>query len=128
LLRLGLNFLLATACGRIYPVRMRQVQDNQAEVAMESAGTAVADVGALSTDWRAWLERARHEVENALTIHLKELESAIGPHGRLAEAVQYSVRAGGKRIRPILVLETCRVGAGTARARLPGPRPEYPPP
>lgn len=86
---------------------------------MESADTALAEVGILSADWRAWLEKARQEVEDALTIHAQELKSAIGPHSRLAEAVLYSVQAGGKRLRPILVLETCRVCGGASTAAMP---------
>ena len=37
----------------------------------------------------------------------------------LAEAMRYSLLAGGKRIRPILVLEFCRVSGGDIEAALP---------
>ena len=37
----------------------------------------------------------------------------------LAEAMRYSLLAGGKRVRPMLVLEFCRVSGGDPRAALP---------
>ena len=37
----------------------------------------------------------------------------------LAEAMRYSLLAGGKRIRPMLVLEFCRISGGDVRAALP---------
>ena len=41
------------------------------------------------------------------------------PHAGLAEAMRYSLLAGGKRIRPILVLEFCRLCGGDPQAALP---------
>ena len=38
----------------------------------------------------------------------------------LAEAMRYSLLAGGKRIRPMLVLEFCRISGGDMDAALPG--------
>lgn len=35
------------------------------------------------------------------------------PQKRLAEAMRYSLQAGGKRIRPVLVMEFCRICGGT---------------
>lgn len=40
-------------------------------------------------------------------------------HADLEEAMEYSLLAGGKRIRPILTLETCRLCGGDVRAALP---------
>ena len=37
----------------------------------------------------------------------------------LAEAMRYSLLAGGKRVRPMLVLEFCRVSGGEPKAALP---------
>ena len=82
-----------------------------AENAKVSAGVAA--------DFRAWLERSRVEIETQLSIHLKELETTMGSHGRLPAAVLYSVQVGGKRLRPILVLEACRVCGGPAEAAIP---------
>ena len=42
-----------------------------------------------------------------------------GPAGRLAEAMRYSVFAGGKRFRPMLVLMACDLCGGEQRAALP---------
>ena len=41
------------------------------------------------------------------------------PQARLAEAMRYSLLAGGKRIRPMLVLEFCRIAGGDVKAALP---------
>jgi len=73
----------------------------------------------VSADFSAWLARSRQEVDDALAAHAKELEPVMGPHSRLPAAVAYSVQAGGKRVRPILVLETCRVCGGRTEAAWP---------
>ncbi len=41
------------------------------------------------------------------------------PQAGLAEAMRYSLLAGGKRIRPMLVLEFCRVAGGDVEAAMP---------
>lgn len=41
------------------------------------------------------------------------------PQAGLAESMRYSLLAGGKRIRPILVLEFCRISGGDMEAALP---------
>ena len=40
------------------------------------------------------------------------------PTAGLAEAMRYSLLAGGKRIRPMLVLEFCRIAGGDVEAAL----------
>lgn len=47
------------------------------------------------------------------------LASCFQEGGRLREAMRYSLLAGGKRIRPILTLEFCRVCGGDVGAALP---------
>ena len=54
----------------------------------------------------------------------KELDGAFvkaggGPLAGLAEAMRYSLLAGGKRIRPMLVLEFCRISGGSVEQALP---------
>ena len=41
------------------------------------------------------------------------------PQAGLAESMRYSLLAGGKRIRPMLVLEFCRIAGGDVQAALP---------
>lgn len=41
------------------------------------------------------------------------------PQAKLAEAMRYSLLAGGKRIRPMLVLEFCRISGGDVDQALP---------
>lgn len=56
-------------------------------------------------------------IESALD---KVLDSASSvPQAGLAEAMRYSLLAGGKRIRPMLVLEFCRVAGGDIESTLP---------
>lgn len=54
----------------------------------------------------------------------KELEKCFSgaaslPQAKLAEAMRYSLLAGGKRIRPMLVLEFCRISGGDIEKAVP---------
>lgn len=62
------------------------------------------------------LHRNAKRVEEALEQYLPMEEC---PHQKLLEAMRYAVMDGGKRIRPTLVLEFCRVLDGDAEAALP---------
>lgn len=56
-------------------------------------------------------------VDAALESYFKTEEDF--PLKGLADAMRYSLLAGGKRIRPILVLEFCRIAGGDIQAALP---------
>ncbi len=58
----------------------------------------------------------RQRIDQALEtyFHAEEL-----PFSGLAESMRYSLLAGGKRIRPMLVLEFCRVCGGDTEAAMP---------
>lgn len=71
---------------------------------------------AADSGWRDWFDTQRAAVDDLLSEHLKALAAAAAPHSRLVAAVSYSVQAGGKRLRPILVLECCRVCGGATAA------------
>ena len=43
------------------------------------------------------------------------------PRGDLYDAMYYSLLAGGKRIRPVLLLESCRLCGGDPESALPLP-------
>lgn len=65
-----------------------------------------------------WETRQREDiamVEN----WLKGYFSARKPYGDLNDAMLYSLMAGGKRVRPLLLLETCRMCGGDVTAALP---------
>ncbi len=66
-----------------------------------------------------WYPPRLTEVEAAIAAHLKVVKSALGSHSRLADAVEYSMRSGGKRLRPILVLEACATAGGPAADAMP---------
>lgn len=56
-------------------------------------------------------------IETALEQCFAGFESL--PQAGLAEAMRYSLLAGGKRIRPVLVLEFCRISGGDVEKALP---------
>lgn len=65
-------------------------------------------------------ERLAHDlalIEPALSTYLSG-ECGQG-YDRIFEAAKYSALAGGKRLRPVLVLEFCRLCGGTEQAALP---------
>ncbi|MFM8289089.1 MAG: polyprenyl synthetase family protein, partial [Planctomycetaceae bacterium] len=62
------------------------------------------------------LQRYRGEVNEALPRYL-EAGPAVPP--RLYEAMAYSLLAGGKRLRPVLVLLACEACGGERAAALP---------
>ena len=61
-------------------------------------------------------ERCRELVDRRLE---ESFASDDIPHRGLAEAMRYSLLAGGKRIRPVLVLEFCRACGGDEEKALP---------
>jgi len=67
----------------------------------------------------AWLPVRRQQLDRAISAHLKSLKPAAPPYTRLLEVVEYGLGGGGKRVRPVLVLEACAVCAGADEAALP---------
>lgn len=61
-------------------------------------------------EYKALIETALEKVLN---------DVANMPQAGLAEAMRYSLLAGGKRIRPMLVLEFCRVAGGDIESAIP---------
>lgn len=61
-------------------------------------------------DFQVQMEKDLEMVEKALTTYLPQEE---GLQKTVMEAMNYSVHAGGKRIRPVLILETYRMFGGT---------------
>jgi geranylgeranyl diphosphate synthase type II len=72
-----------------------------------------SDSGSLA---RSFLAEAKARVEAALERFLPP--AGQGPH-RLAEAMRYSVMAGGKRLRPALALAGCRAVNGDDEVAIP---------
>ena len=66
------------------------------------------------TEFRTELEAYVKEIDAALEGYLKPADN---PQKKIYEAMAYSVFAGGKRLRPVLLLEACRIcGGNTAEA------------
>ena len=65
-------------------------------------------------DYEAQYEQARQMAEQAL----KESLLDMGPHQELLQAMRYSLLAGGKRIRPVLVLKFCEALCGSMEPAL----------
>lgn len=59
------------------------------------------------------------EYQVAIETYLEKLFTDDAPQKKLYEAMRYSLLAGGKRIRPVLVLEFCRVCGGQWQRSLP---------
>jgi len=70
-------------------------------------------------DWQRWFDNQRRRVDAEISNHLNALKQQLRPHSRLLESVEYSLAGGGKRLRPVLVLETCRACGGTEEAAWP---------
>lgn len=62
------------------------------------------------------LQMYKNMVENALAGHFSD---GPVPYQKLIDAMRYSLLAGGKRLRPVLVLEFCRVCGGNVEKALP---------
>ena len=60
------------------------------------------------------LERLVHLVETGLDERL-QVTPEVERQKRVIAAMQYSLDAGGKRIRPVLVLEFCRLCGGSVQ-------------
>lgn len=72
-----------------------------------------------SASWLGWFEQQRLSVDAALSAHLNWMKGGPQSAGRLGEAVEYVLTRPAKRVRPILVLESCRVCGGEAEAAWP---------
>ena len=63
-------------------------------------------------DASAFEERLREETAYAERVLREHLPKEEGLQGKIMEAMNYSLLAGGKRLRPILMRETCRMCGG----------------
>ena len=61
------------------------------------------------------LEEHRARIEDWLHACFQD----CAPRGNLYDAMRYSLLAGGKRLRPVLVLEACRLCGGDPARALP---------
>jgi geranylgeranyl diphosphate synthase type II len=68
-----------------------------------------------TTQVKVDLDRLIPILDAALTLPFRDGEAA-----RLAEAMRYSLEAGGKRVRPVLCLLACEAVGGTVEQALPG--------
>ena len=51
---------------------------------------------------------------------LEPMLASLGPiPEKLLEAMNYSLQAGGKRVRPVLLLAACEMAGGSAEAAIP---------
>ncbi len=63
-----------------------------------------------------YLDHCQHWINDGL---ITVLDQTAVTSGRIREAMAYSTMAGGKRVRPMLVLATCEALGGTAEKALP---------
>ena len=67
------------------------------------------------------MDHAKQMQQDLLLVEdwLKNCFAGRTPYGNIYEAMNYSLLAGGKRIRPVLTLETCRMCGGNVQQALP---------
>lgn len=68
--------------------------------------------------WEKYIEKIEAALQNALTTFAVTGKNTCSQEQVLA-AMRYSVNAGGKRIRPIFVLEFCKACGGSEEAAMP---------
>ena len=66
-------------------------------------------------DYALYLKELQGRIDDSLEFLLDE----DVPYGTLIQAMNYSVNAGGKRLRPALLLEFCRMCGGNEDWALP---------
>ena len=72
----------------------------------------------VAEDLQSWMAGKQHAIERALRQPLLQLNLTGAPPA-LREAMEYSLFAPGKRLRPMLVLLACEACGGQAEAALP---------
>ncbi len=113
---------LATGPTRLYPDGMQDVQQGQGSGDPAGTGSSGAQRGGdpnVPAGWQAWFAEQGRRVSAEISNHLNVLKASSVPHSRLLDAVEYSLAGGGKRLRPVLVLETCRVCGGAGESAWP---------
>jgi len=66
-------------------------------------------------DFKSYLSSLRLQIDETLE---RLLPVPLGPAGKLAEAMHYAVMAGGKRLRPVIVIAACEAAGGDTGAVL----------
>jgi len=66
-----------------------------------------------------WFAQRRSAIDAELSDHLNALKSRVDPNCDLLDCVQYALLSGGKRLRPMLVLEACRACGGDESRAMP---------
>lgn len=66
-------------------------------------------------EWELRQQEDREKIEHWLQAYMMSRK----PYGDLIDSMLYSLMAGGKRVRPVLLLETCRMCGGDVEAALP---------
>jgi geranylgeranyl diphosphate synthase type II len=70
----------------------------------------------LTNDYRSQYGDYTQAIESALGSYLPERDI---PQKKLLEAMRYSLLGGGKRLRPVMLLDFCRMSGGDWRSALP---------
>jgi geranylgeranyl pyrophosphate synthase len=99
---------------RIRPMEVRVTSDHLHPAVGERVEAAPIDAS-----WQSWCDQQRRRIDDALSRHVETLKATQRANQRLIDAVAYALLGGGKRLRPMLVLESCRVCGGDERDALP---------
>ena len=64
-------------------------------------------------DFKSELLQRKNRVENILIEYFRDKQ---GHQKTVVESMEYSINAGGKRLRPILLIEVCKLLGGNEEA------------
>ena len=73
----------------------------------------------MTGEFRKRLEEMSEITDRRLEDYMNGVLSGTSGQRKVAEAMKYSLSAGGKRIRPVLTMEFCRVCGEDPEAALP---------
>lgn len=73
----------------------------------------------MTAEFKTHLDELSRTVSRKLEDYMTNVLAETAGQRKVAEAMEYSLSAGGKRIRPVLTAEFCRICGGDAEAALP---------
>jgi geranylgeranyl diphosphate synthase type II len=101
---------------------MQNVRQDQSSGHPTPKGSSRAECRGETTvpaDWHTWFSEQARLVDAQISNHLNALKACLQPHSQLLDTVEYALTAGGKRLRPVVVLETSRLCGGNQQSAWP---------
>lgn len=86
---------------------------------VNSGASVIPEASVISEAWHNWFAAQRQRIDAGISAHLNRLKAADPAHSPLLASVEYSLTLPSKRLRPVLVLECCRVCGGDESSAMP---------